>query len=337
MSYDVIVIGSGPGGYSAAIRAGQYGLKTALIEKDPKLGGTCLHVGCIPTKALLHTAEVWENFKHPEEQGLHCDNVTLDLPLVMKRKDGIVSKHASGVEFLVKRQKVDILRGFATLKGRGQVELSSAEGTRTLEAKNIILATGSEARMLPGMTPDPQFILSNVEILKLQTAPKKLLIIGSGAVGSEFGCIFKSFGSEVVIFEMLPRVVPVEDEEVSKQLERSFKKQGIRCETNAQVDLGSVERTASGIRMKVKLGDGKTETFEGDCLLVAIGRKPNTENIGLENTKVELDRGFVKVNGFQQTAEPPHQIAGIAESAFRHHAVRCQLVDQRRQELRQLI
>jgi dihydrolipoamide dehydrogenase len=304
MSYDVIVIGSGPGGYSAAIRAGQYGLKTALIEKDPKLGGTCLHVGCIPTKALLHTAEVWENFKHPEAQGLHCDNATLDLPLVMKRKDGIVSKHASGVEFLVKRQKVDILKGFATLKGRGQVEVSSAEGVRTLEAKNIILATGSEARMLPGMTPDPQFILSNIEILRLQTAPKKLLIIGSGAVGSEFGCIFKSFGSEVVIFEMLPRIVPVEDEEVSKQLERSFKKQGIRCETNAQVDLNSVERTGSGIRMNVKLGNGKTETFEGDCLLVAIGRKPNTDNIGLENTKVELDRGFVKVNGFQQTAEP---------------------------------
>jgi dihydrolipoamide dehydrogenase len=304
MSYDVIVIGSGPGGYSAAIRAGQYGLNTALIEKDPKLGGTCLHVGCIPTKALLHTAEVWEHFKHPEAQGLHCDNATLDLPLVMKRKDGIVSKHASGVEFLVKRQKVDIIKGFATLKGRGQVEVSSAEGTRTIEAKNIIIATGSEARMLPGMTPDPQFILSNVEILKLQSAPKKLLIIGSGAVGSEFGCIFKSFGSEVVIFEMLPRVVPVEDEEVSKQLERSFKKQGIRCETNAQVDLGSVERTGSGIRMNVKLGNGKTETFEGDCLLVAIGRKPNTENIGLENTKVELDRGFVKVNGFQQTAEP---------------------------------
>ena len=304
MSYDVIVIGSGPGGYSAAIRAGQYGLKTALIEKDPKLGGTCLHVGCIPTKALLHTAEVWEHFKHPEAQGLHCDNATLDVPLAMKRKDGIVSKHASGVEFLVKRQKVDIIKGFATLKGRGQVEVSSAEGTRTIEAKNIIIATGSEARMLPGMTPDPQFILSNVEILRLQSAPKKLLIIGSGAVGSEFGCIFKSFGSEVVIFEMLPRVVPVEDEEVSKQLERSFKKQGIRCETNAQVDLGSVERTGSGIRMNVKLGNGKTETFEGDCLLVAIGRKPNTENIGLENTKVELDRGFVKVNGFQQPAEP---------------------------------
>ncbi len=304
MSYDVIVIGSGPGGYSAAIRAGQYGLKTALIEKDPKLGGTCLHVGCIPTKALLHTAEVWENFKHPEEQGLHCQNAELDLPLVMKRKDGIVSKHASGVEFLVKRQKVDILKGFATLKGRGQVELSSAEGTRTIEAKNIILATGSEARMLPGLSPDPQIIVSNIEILRLQSAPKKLLIIGSGAVGVEFGGIYKSFGSEVIIFEMLPRIVPVEDEEVSKQLERSFKKQGIRCETNAQVDLGSVERTAAGVRMNVKLGNGKTETFEGDCLLVAIGRKPNTENIGLENTKVELDRGFVKVNQFQQTAEP---------------------------------
>ena len=304
MSYDVIVIGSGPGGYSAAIRAGQYGLKTALIEKDPKLGGTCLHVGCVPTKALLNTAEIWEHFKHPEEQGLHCQNPVLDLPLVLKRKDAIVDQHAAGIALLMKRQKVEVIQGFARLLGRGQVEVSNGGAVRVLEAKSIILATGSEARLLPGLAPDPQFILTNIEILRLQQAPKRLLIIGSGAVGSEFGCIFRSFGSEVVIFEMLPRVVPVEDEDVSKQLERSFKKRGIRCETNAQVDLASVQRTGSGVRLNVKLGNGKTETFEGDCLLVAIGRKPNTDNIGLENTKVELDRGFVKVDPYQQTAEP---------------------------------
>jgi dihydrolipoamide dehydrogenase len=304
MSYDVIVIGSGPGGYSAAIRAGQYGLKTALIEKDPKLGGTCLHVGCIPTKALLNTAEIWEHFKHPEEQGLHCQSPALDLPLVLKRKDAIVDKHAAGIALLMKRQKVEVVKGYARLPGRGQVEVSGGAAPRVLEAKNIILATGSEARLLPGLAPDPQFILTNIEILRLQQAPKRLLIIGSGAVGSEFGCIFGSFGSEVVIFEMLPRVVPVEDEDVSKQLERSFKKRGIRCETNAQVDLASVQRTGAGVRLNVKLGNGKTETFEGECLLVAIGRKPNTDNIGLENTKVELDRGFVKVDAVQRTAEP---------------------------------
>ena len=304
MSYDLIVIGSGPGGYSAAIRAGQYGLKTALVEKDPKLGGTCLHVGCIPTKALLNTAEIWEHFKHPEEQGLHCDNPVLDLPAVLKRKDSIVNKHASGVELLMKRQKVDVVKGYARLLGGGKVEVKNGDSPQTLEAQNIILATGSEARMLPGLTPDPQFILSNIEILRLPQIPKRLLVIGSGAVGVEFASIFRSFGSEVVVFEMLPRVVPVEDEDVSKQLERSFKKRGIRCETNATVDLASVQRTGSGVRLNVKLGNGKTETFEGDALLVAIGRKPNTDAVGIENTKVEVDRGFVKVDAYQRTAEP---------------------------------
>ena len=305
MSYDVVVIGSGPGGYSAAIRAGQYGLKTALIEKDPKLGGTCLHVGCVPTKALLHAAELWETFKHPDEQGIHCDNAQLDLPLVMKRKDGIVATHAKGVEFLVNRQKVEIIKGYGRLLGGGKVEVTEAGGAkRVLESKAIILATGSEARMLPGLEPDDTRIVSNVELLRLQAAPKRLLIIGSGAVGSEFGCIFKSFGSDVTIFEMLPRIVPVEDEEISKELARCFKKQGIRCETGAQVDLASVQRTGSGVKMNVTLGNGKTETFECDTLLVAIGRKPNTGQVCIENTKIELDRGFVKVNGFQQTAEP---------------------------------
>jgi len=304
MSYDLIVIGSGPGGYSAAIRAGQYGLKTALVEKDPKLGGTCLHVGCIPTKALLNTAEIWEHFKHPEEQGLHCDNPVLDLPAVLKRKDSIVNKHASGVELLMKRQKVDVVKGYARLLGGGKVEVKNGDSPQTLEAQNIILATGSEARMLPGLTPDPQFILSNIEILRLPQIPNRLLVIGSGAVGVEFASIFRSFGSEVVVFEMLPRVVPVEDEDVSKQLERSFKKRGIRCETNATVDLASVQRTGSGVRLNVKLGNGKTETFEGDALLVAIGRKPNTDAVGIENTKVEVDRGFVKVDAYQRTAEP---------------------------------
>jgi dihydrolipoamide dehydrogenase len=302
-SYDVIVIGSGPGGYSAAIRAGQYGLKPALIEKDPKLGGCCLHVGCIPTKALLHTAEVWEYFKHPEAQGLKCQNAQLDLPKVLERKSNIVSKHAKGVEMLMKKNKVEVVKGYGRLKGRGKVEVQAEGGPKTLEAENIILATGSEARMLPGLTPDPQFILTNIEILEYPRVPERLLIIGSGAVGVEFASIFRRFGSEVIVFEMLPRIVPVEDEDVSKELARSFKKQGIRCETDAKVDAGSIEKTGSGVKMNVTLSTGKTETFEGDALLVAVGRKPNTENIGLENTLVETDRGFVKVDGYQRTAE----------------------------------
>jgi dihydrolipoamide dehydrogenase len=297
-AYDVVVIGSGPGGYSAAIRAGQYGLKTALIEKDPKLGGTCLHVGCIPTKALLHTAEVWEYFKHPEAQGLHCQNPALDLQLVMNRKQSIVDKHAKGIEFLMKKAKVDVIRGHGKLLGRGKVEVAG----RTLEAKNIILATGSEARTLPNLTPDARTIVTNVEILRLQEIPKKLLVIGSGAVGVEFASIFKRFGSDVTVFEMLPRFVPVEDEDVSKELLRCFKKQGIQCEPGAKVE--KIEKTASGVKLQVKLANGNLQDFEGDCLLVAVGRKPNTESCGIENTKIKTDRGFVLVNGNQQTDEP---------------------------------
>jgi dihydrolipoamide dehydrogenase len=302
MTYDVVVIGSGPGGYSAAVRAGQYGLKTALVEKSPKLGGTCLHVGCIPTKALLHTAEVWQHFLHPEEEGIHCQNPVLDYKLVLDRKNKIVGKHAKGVEFLMKKNKVDVIAGYGRLAGKGKVEVTGAGGTKTLEARNIILATGSEARMLPGLEPDPKTIVTNIEILSRADVPKSLLVIGAGAVGVEFASIFKRFGAAVTIFEMLPRLVPVEDEEVSKELERSFKKQGIRSETGAKVL--DVERTAEGVRLNVQLSNGKTQQFSGEMLLVAVGRKPNTDNLGLEGTRVELDRGFVKADANQQTGEP---------------------------------
>jgi dihydrolipoamide dehydrogenase len=302
MSYDVIDIGSGPGGYSAAVRAGQYGLKTALIEKDSKLGGTCLHVGCIPTKALLHTAEVWERFLHSEAEGISCQNPTLQYPKVIDRKNGIVSKHAKGVEFLMKKNKVDLFKGYGRLAGPGRVEVHGDSGTQILETKNVVLATGSEARMLPGLQPDPQRILTNVEILNLTEVPKSLAIIGSGAVGSEFASCFARFGSKVSIFEMLPRIVPVEDEEVSKELAKVFKKQGIRVETGAKCE--NIERRSNGIRFQATLASGQVETIEADALLVAVGRRPNTENIGLEGTRVETDRGFIKVNGFQQTGEP---------------------------------
>lgn len=299
--YDVVIIGSGPGGYSAAVRAGQYGLKAALIEKDGKLGGTCLHVGCIPTKALLQTAEVWEYFKNPTEQGIHCENPQLDLPLALQRKTGIVNKHAKGVEFLMKKNKVEVIAGYGTLKGGGKVEVSGPGGTRIVEARNIIIATGSEARMLPGLEPDST-ILTNVEILQMPQVPKTLAIVGAGAVGVEFASIYQRFGSRCTILEMLPRLVPVEDEEVSKELERCFKKQGIRCETGARAE--KIEKTATGVRMQVTLSNGKQETVEAEKLLVAVGRKPNTGGIGLENTRVETDRGFIKVDPWQQTAEP---------------------------------
>jgi dihydrolipoamide dehydrogenase len=302
MTYDLVIIGSGPGGYSAAVRAGQYGLKTAIVEKDNKLGGTCLHVGCIPTKALLHTAEVWDYFLHSKEQGILCENPRLDLPLVNERKNKIVSKHAKGVEGLMKKNKVEWVKGFGTLKGGGKVEVRGEGGAKTLEAKNIIIATGSEARMLPGLEPDPKFILTNIEILDLKDAPKTLGIIGAGAVGVEFGSIFARFGSKVTILEMLPRLVPVEDEEVSKELEKAFKKQGIRCETGAKAE--NIQKTGVGVKLTAALANGKTEDMEFDALLIAVGRKPITDNIGLENTSVGLDRGFIKVNQYQQTAEP---------------------------------
>jgi dihydrolipoamide dehydrogenase len=299
--YDLIVIGSGPGGYSAAIRAGQFGLKTALIEKQAKLGGTCLLVGCIPTKSLLHTADIWERFLHSDAEGIQAENPRLNYPKVKERKDGIVNKHSKGVEFLLKRAKVERISGFATLKGGGKIEVKSDSGTQTLEAKNIIIATGSEARMLPGMQPDPETILTNIEILNLTAVPKSLIIIGAGAVGVEFASIFKRFGTEVTVVEMLPRVVPVEDEDVSKELERVFKKQKIRVETGAKAE--NIQKTGQGVKLTLTTRDGKQEVLEAEKLLVAVGRKPNTENIGLENTKVQLDRGFIKVDAHQQTAE----------------------------------
>jgi dihydrolipoamide dehydrogenase len=302
VTYDLIVIGSGPGGYSAAVRAGQYGLKTAIVEKDPKLGGTCLHVGCIPTKALLHTAELWSFANHSADEGITIEKPVLNYPKVIDRKNGIVQKHAKGVEFLMKKNKVEVIKGYGTIKGAGTVEVKTDKGVETLTTKNILIATGSEARMLPGLKPDNEFILTNIEILNLTQVPKSLMVIGAGAVGVEFASMFRRFGSEVSIFEMLPRIVPVEDEEVSKELERVFKKSGIRVETGAKCD--NVQKTGTGVKMKVTLSNGKVEDVEAEKLLVAIGRAPNTANIGLESTKVELDRGFIKVNGYQETAQP---------------------------------
>ncbi len=305
MTYDVIVIGSGPGGYSAAVRAGQYGLKTAIVEKDPRLGGTCLLVGCIPTKAFLHTADVFGHIQHPEDSGVRCDNPHLDFPLVLQRKNSIVSKHSKGVEFLMRKNKVDWIKGYARLAGPGRIEVKAPDGsTQILETRAIVLATGSEARMLPGLQPDAQRILTNVEILDLPQIPKTMAILGAGAVGVEFASCFQRFGSKVSLFEMLPRIVPVEDEEVSKELLRVFKKTGLRIETGAKADPATVQKTDSGVRFNVTLENGTVETVEAECLLVAVGRRPKTDNIGIEGTRIELDRGFVKVDEMQRTGEP---------------------------------
>ena len=302
MAYDVVVIGSGPGGYSAAVRAGQYGLKTALIERQVRLGGTCLLVGCIPTKSLLHSADVWEYFMHPEANGVECKDVRLNYGRILDKKNKIVLKHSKGIEFLMRKNKVDLIKGTARLLGGGRIEVTSDQGTQTVETKNIILATGSEARMLPGLEPDNNLILTNIQILDMTEIPPTLGIIGAGAVGMEFASIFSRFGSKVTVLEMLPRVVPAEDEEISKELEKSFKKAGIRVETGARAE--NITRNANSVSLDVTLASGQVEKMEFSKLLVAVGRKPNTEKVGLENTAAQLDRGFVKVNGFQETNEP---------------------------------
>jgi dihydrolipoamide dehydrogenase len=304
--YDVAIIGSGPAGYTGAIRAGQYGLKTALIEKDGFLGGTCLHVGCIPTKALLFNAELWDHLKEAKEYGIEgVDARKLNWAAVQERKNKIVAKHTKGLDFLMKKNKVETIRGYGKLTGPAQDEVFTVEVTNVgkatnLKAKNVILATGSEARMLPGMEVSAR-VLTNIEILSLQDIPKSLVIVGAGAVGVEFASIYRSFDCEVTIVEMLPRLVPVEDEEVSKELARVYRKRGINFHTSAKVD--KVEKTKAGIAVTITV-DGKQQKIDAEKILIAVGRKPRTENVGLEKTKIKPEREFIKVDSWQQTAEP---------------------------------
>jgi dihydrolipoyl dehydrogenase len=304
--YDIAIIGSGPAGYTAAIRAGQYGLKTALIEKDNVLGGTCLHVGCIPTKALLFNAEIWDHLKDAKEFGIEgVDSRKLNWAAIQERKSKIVAKHAKGLEFLMKKNKVETVRGYGRLTGPAQggihtVEVNNAGKVTQVKAKNVILSTGSEARMLPGMQADDR-ILSNIEILSLKEMPKSLVIVGAGAVGVEFASIYRSFDCEVTIIEMLPRLVPIEDEDVSKELARVYRKRGINFHTNAKMD--KVEKTKTGVAVTFT-AEGKQQKIEADKILVAVGRKPRTEDVGLERTKIKPERGFIKTDSWMQTAEP---------------------------------
>ncbi|HZT68332.1 MAG TPA: dihydrolipoyl dehydrogenase [Terriglobia bacterium] len=301
--YDIAIIGSGPGGYVAAIRAGQLGQKTILIEKDNKFGGTCLHVGCIPTKDLLLNAEVYDFFKNAQEFGIECKGFSIDWAAVQARQNRVVTKLAKGVEFLLKKNKVETVQGFGQLSGPGRITVTDAnKKVREIQSKNIILATGSEAKMLPGLEPDAKTILTNKEILSLKKIPKSMVVIGSGAVGVEFGSIFHRFGTEVTIIEMLPHIVPLEDEEISAQLEKSFKKQGIAVHTQAKVE--KVSKTAKGAMVEFTDAQGKLQSIEAETCLVAVGRAPNTQNIGLEKTRVRMERGFVKVDPYMRTDEP---------------------------------
>lgn len=292
--FDVVIIGSGPAGYVAAIRAGQLGLKTAIVEKDGKYGGTCLHRGCIPTKALLHDAYLFDQMKDSARFGIEAKEVKLNYEGVRKHKDLVVKKLAMGVEGLLKKNKVQMFVGYGTIKKPGLV----AVGNDEIETKNIVLATGSEAKWFPGMEPDGKGILTNVEILEMKTVPKSLAVIGSGAVGIEFASVYHRFGAQVTVVEMMPQIVPIEDEEVAKELEKILVKRGMKILTNAKVD-----KINPGYEIAVTR-NGAKESVKAEMVLVAVGRKPNTEKIGLENTKVKVEKGFIRVNEFMQTDEP---------------------------------
>jgi dihydrolipoamide dehydrogenase len=302
--YDLAVIGGGPAGYTCAIRAAQLGLKVAIIEKTDKLGGTCLHVGCIPTKAMLFSAEVWDHLKHADSYGIDGVSApTLNWANVLKRKNDIIVKHTKGLDFLMKKNKIAVLRGYGRLTG-GAVDgvlTVDVEGSGKVQTKKVVLATGSDARMLPGYKAD-ETILTNIEILSLPTFPKSLIVIGSGAVGVEFASVFASFGASVSIIEALPRIVPVEDEEVSKELMRAYKKRGIDVNVSCKVE--KIEKTSAGAKVSFTDSAGNPQVKEAEKVLIAVGRGPRTADVGLDKTNIQLDRGFVPVNEWMETAEP---------------------------------
>jgi dihydrolipoamide dehydrogenase len=300
--YDLVIIGSGPGGYVAAIRAGQYDLKTLVVEKDSYVGGTCLHIGCIPTKVLLYHAEIYENFQRAAEFGFEVKDVKVNWNAILERKQKIVNKHTKGIEFLFRKSKVETMTGWGRIAGPGRVAIEKDGKTTEVETNFTMVATGSDARTLPGVEIDGKTILTNREILNLPQIPKSLVVVGAGAVGVEFASIYRSFGAEVTILEMLPRAVPLEDEEISAELQKAFKKRGIRIETGAKVD--SVKKDAKGVSVTFKNGAGKSETLAAEKVLIAVGRRPLTENIGIEKTAAKLERGFVHTNGYMETAEP---------------------------------
>ncbi|MDQ6813551.1 MAG: FAD-dependent oxidoreductase, partial [Bacteroidota bacterium] len=301
MAYDVIVLGSGPGGYPAAIRASQLGFKVAIIEKE-SLGGVCLNWGCIPTKALLKSAQVYEYAKHSTAYGINVSGAQQDFGAVIKRSRGVADKMSRGVQFLMKKNKIDVIMGYGKLKARGQIEVTSADNSKqTVEAKYIIIATGSRGRQLPNLPTDGQKVIGYREAMSLPTQPKSMIVVGSGAIGVEFAYFYNSMGTKVTIVEFLPRIVPVEDEEISKELEKQYKKQGIEIMTNSTVE--AVETTGNGVKARVKTQSGEI-SLEADIVLSAVGIAANIENIGLEELGIKTEKGKIVVDKFGQTNVP---------------------------------
>jgi dihydrolipoamide dehydrogenase len=296
--YDLIIIGSGPGGYVAGIRAGQLGLKVAVIEKDPFLGGTCLHRGCIPTKSLLENADVWSKIQKAKDFGITIGDATIDFSQVQKRKQGVVDANAKGIEFLFKKNKVERITGFGKVVDRNTIDVDGKQ----YKTRNLMLAMGSVPRDLPHIKADGKRIINSDHILMLESIPQSMLVIGAGAVGSEFASIFSRFGTKTTIVEVMPQLLPIEDEEIAKEFTRIFKKKGIDVFTDAKVL--SCEVTESGVKSVVET-KGKQQTIETELVLSATGRGPVTANCGLENLKIEIDkRGYITVNEYMLTGEP---------------------------------
>lgn len=301
MSFDVLVIGSGPGGYVAAIRASQLGFKVGVVEKE-NLGGICLNWGCIPTKALLKSAQVYQYAKDAEQYGVIAADVKPDFEKIIARSRDVSANMSKGVEFLLKKNKVEVINGFGKLKGSGVVEVTDAEGKKQdISAKHIILATGARSRELPNLKQDGKKIIGYREALTLPKQPKSMVVVGSGAIGSEFAYFYNSLGTQVTLVEFMPNVVPVEDEEVSKTLERSFKKNKIKVMTNSTVESVDTGGDLCKVFIKTKKGE---ETVEAEIVLSAVGIAPNTEGIGLEEVGIEMVNGRIKVDDYYRTNVP---------------------------------
>ncbi|TNE54150.1 MAG: dihydrolipoyl dehydrogenase [Bacteroidetes bacterium] len=308
MSYDIIVIGSGPGGYVTAIRASQLGMKTAIVEKE-SLGGICLNWGCIPTKALLKSANVFEYLSHASDYGIQVKDAQADFGAMIERSRGVANGMSNGIQFLMKKNKIDVLKGHGKIKAGKKVVVTGEDGkdTEYTAAKGVILATGARSRQLPNLPQDGKKIIGYREAMSLAEQPKKLIVVGSGAIGVEFAYFYNAIGTEVTIVEYLPHIVPVEDEEVSKQLEKSFKKSGIKVMTGSAVE--SVDTSGKGCKVQVKTAKGE-ETLECDVVLSAVGIETNLENLGLEDLGIATDRGKVLVDDFYQTNIPGYYAIG---------------------------
>jgi dihydrolipoamide dehydrogenase len=301
--FDVTIIGGGPGGYVAAIRGAQLGLKVALVEKDKRLGGTCGLRGCIPTKQLLQSAHLYEQMQHSADFGVQASEIKLAFSDVQKRKDKIVTKNSQGVSYLMKKNKVTVFNGAGRLQLPGKIEVTLDGGKKeTVQTKNIIIATGSVVRPIPGFETDGDRVINSDHILELKEVPKSLLVMGAGAVGVEFASVYSRFGAETTLIELMPRLLPGEDEEVSKELEKSFRKRGIKSQLDTKLD--KMEKTDKGIIVTGKTSKGEAVKLEAEKLLVAVGRMPYTEGLGLEGTKIKVERGAIQVDNYLRTGEP---------------------------------